>query len=305
MIEAGVLDGGASIAPSETDEVTAGALLRQAREAAGLHAAALAVSLKVPVSKLEALEQDRHDLLPDAVFARGLAAAICRNLKIDARPILDRLPRTAVPRLVRDSEGLNAPFRSPRDGMAPNWREQLTRPVFIAVAVILVAALVVLLMPRTPLDDAAKAPDNAAVPFVPAPEIVGATAPSRADSPMVATSMSMPALARTAPAAAEPPAPGPAASAASPAPATATAPAAADGTVVFRASGAVWVEVRDAKGVVPIRKLMAAGESAAASGAMPLQVTVGKVDATEVQVRGKPFDLKPYARDNVARFEVK
>jgi cytoskeleton protein RodZ len=80
---------------------------------------------------------------------------------------------------------------------------------------------------------------------------------------------------------------------------------AASGIVVFRTSGAAWVEVRDAKGVVVVRKLMAPGEAAGASGAMPLQVVVGKVDATEVQVRGQPFDLRPHARDNVARFEVK
>lgn len=64
-------------------QVTAGELLRQAREAAGLHVAALAVSMKVPVKKLEALEADRLDLLPDAVFVRALASSVCRTLKID------------------------------------------------------------------------------------------------------------------------------------------------------------------------------------------------------------------------------
>jgi cytoskeleton protein RodZ len=54
-----------------------------------------------------------------------------------------------------------------------------------------------------------------------------------------------------------------------------------------------------------LRKLMTAGESAGASGALPLQVTIGKVDMTDVQVRGKPFDLKSVSRDNVARFQVK
>ena len=39
------------------DGVSAGTLLRQAREAAGLHVASLAASLKVPVRKLEALEE--------------------------------------------------------------------------------------------------------------------------------------------------------------------------------------------------------------------------------------------------------
>jgi len=36
--------------------LTAGMMLRKAREASGLHVAALAVSMKVPVKKLEALE---------------------------------------------------------------------------------------------------------------------------------------------------------------------------------------------------------------------------------------------------------
>ena len=66
---------------------SAGTLLRQAREAAGMHIGALSVSLKVPVKKLEALEADRLDLLPDAVFARALAASVCRTLKADPGPI--------------------------------------------------------------------------------------------------------------------------------------------------------------------------------------------------------------------------
>ena len=36
--------------------LTAGSILRSAREAAGLHVAALAVAIKIPVKKLEALE---------------------------------------------------------------------------------------------------------------------------------------------------------------------------------------------------------------------------------------------------------
>jgi cytoskeleton protein RodZ len=57
--------------------------------------------------------------------------------------------------------------------------------------------------------------------------------------------------------------------------------------------------------VVAVRRLLAAGEAAGASGVPPLQVIIGRADATEVQVRGKPFDLRKVSRDNVARFEVK
>ena len=72
---------------------SAGQLLREAREAQGLHVAALAVALKVPVKKLEALEADRLEELPDAVFVRALASSVCRALKIDPAPILEKLPQ--------------------------------------------------------------------------------------------------------------------------------------------------------------------------------------------------------------------
>ena len=60
-----------------------------------------------------------------------------------------------------------------------------------------------------------------------------------------------------------------------------------------------------AKGVVAMRKELRAGEAVGASGILPLQVTIGRVDQTDVQVRGKAFDLRPVSKDNVARFTVK
>jgi len=139
--------------PAANDAVTAGDLLRRAREAAGLHVAALAVSLKVPVRKLEALEENRWDLLPDAVFVRALASSVCRTLKIDPQPVLDRLPQNTAPRLVREDEGINTPFRAPGDGAAPTWFDQLTRPVFLAVFALLLGALVLILLPATQRDE--------------------------------------------------------------------------------------------------------------------------------------------------------
>src|SRR3569833_1462266 len=110
-------------------DVSAGTLLRRAREASGMHVAALAVALKVPVRKLEALENDRFEDMGDAVFIRALASSVCRTLKIDAQPVLQRLPQTAAPRLVRDTDGLNAPFRAPSDAAPPTWVDMLRQPV--------------------------------------------------------------------------------------------------------------------------------------------------------------------------------
>ena len=64
-------------------QTTAGEILKNARQAAGIHIEALAVALKVPVSKLEALESNNFDLLSDTVFLRALASSVCRVLKLD------------------------------------------------------------------------------------------------------------------------------------------------------------------------------------------------------------------------------
>lgn len=294
---------------------SAGALLRQAREAAGLHVAALAVSLKVPVRKLEALEEDRYDLLPDAVFARALASSVCRTLKIDPQPVLQRLPQTSAPRLVQDSEGINAPFRAPGDATGRHpLMEQVSRPVVLAVAALLLGALVLVFLPDLRRDDAvaAKPAETVGAPLA-APVVVQAVAP--AEPPVATPAVPAAPAAPQAVAAATPPQASPAPAAAPAVTASvspsasvtqvATSAAPATGLVVFRTRGPSWIEVTDGKGVVTLRKLMAEGESAGATGALPLAVTVGSSSNTEVQVRGKAFDLGPVTRDNVARFEVK
>ena len=284
---------GLAAAPA-TDAPSPGTLLRQAREEAGLHVATLAAALKVPVRKLEALEADRFDLLPDAVFVRALAASVCRNLKLDPAPVLERLPATGGPRLAPNEGGINAPFRSPRDGAGPTWRDYLSRPVFIVVAALLLGALVVALLPLRNEDAATEA----APPPAPMP---GAEPLTASAAPPAAA----PANASVTAAAAAPAAAVPIVATAATAASASVPVAVSAGIVVFKAKGESWIQVTDARGGVPLRKLLAAGETAGASGPLPLAVTVGSVSATDVQVRGKPFDLVPVSRDNVARFEVK
>ena len=100
---------------------SAGALLRAARERQGLHIAALAAAIKIPQRKLEALEADRFDELPDATFTRALAHHACVELlKIDAAPVLAQLPplpQAGRRGLAAAAGGLNAPFRD-RPGRA-------------------------------------------------------------------------------------------------------------------------------------------------------------------------------------------
>ena len=126
---------------------SAGMLLRQAREAAGLHPEALAVALKVPVHQIEGLEEDRLDVLPDTVFARALAASLCRHLKIDPQPVLARMPQAKPVSRPGDREPINAPFRRPGESVLAAWRDRLGRPAVMAALVLLLGALILLVLP--------------------------------------------------------------------------------------------------------------------------------------------------------------
>jgi cytoskeleton protein RodZ len=100
--------------PSTSPSTTAGALLRQYRESQGFKLDVLAQALRVSPSKLEALENDRLEALPDAMFARALTLAVCRQLKVDAAPVLALLPGQDVSRLAAKNErGLDFPLDRP------------------------------------------------------------------------------------------------------------------------------------------------------------------------------------------------
>lgn len=322
--------------------VTAGAMLKAAREAAGLHVAALAVSMKVPVKKLEALEADRLDLLPDAVFVRALASSVCRALRIDPAPVLEKLPQTTVPRLDTEERGINAPFHTPGEQGHTSVGDVIGRPSVLLVLVLMIGALVLAFFPesRTPTDTT-----DVAVPVSPAAVVVPMVIPAAgvasaplseaevkgvevasppvlvASTPALSPSPLIPASGAIAPAAAVVAVP----KSASPVNAQVSAPKTvasspitagaansgpdvaglSGGLIGFSVRGPSWVEVTDAKGVVQLRKTLAAGETASASGALPLSVVVGRIDVTEVTVRGKSFSLAGLSKDNVARFEVK
>lgn len=284
-------------------QMSGGAMLRQAREAEGLHVAALAVLLKVPVNKLEALETDRFDLLPDIVFARALAASICRTLKIDSTPILERLPHTMAPDLKTDESGINTPFRVAGDGSGFLFWSQLSKPLVLAVLVLLVGAIVLVFFPVTqlPVDSILKSDAVGVIvsPPAPAPMTSENALPGEVAAPLHVSGEAL--VGVDAPLAVQPTS----TASSSGVPRLGSGSGATTGLLVFKSRGVSWVEVVDASGAVQVRRTLADGETLGTSGVMPLSVVVGRVDTTEVQVRGQPFDLTRIAKDNVARFEVK
>ncbi len=298
--------------PSYTG-LTAGAALRNARENAGLHIATLAGVLKVPVRKLEALESDHLELLPDAVFARALAASICRTLKLDPGPVLSLLPGQAAPPLLPGIKISTASFDRPGMGWRVPLFSRLPKAVVVTASVLVAAALALLFVPsldrlkskfgKAPAD-AVFSDGSGAAPATSVSETSGA----RASAQAISSAGSEAPFAIAAVPAGSPIAPAPAVTAASSDSLLATGAdtrTTGTGLVVFQARGSSWVEVTDAGGVVQLRKTMVSGESANASGTLPLSVIVGRADSTDVLVRGKSFDLVPLTKDNVARFQIK
>ncbi len=292
-------------APSASaDAAAAGALLRQLREAQGLHIAALATAIKVTPAKLEALEAGRLAELPDLTFARALAQTVCRALKADAAPVLARMPGAVVSRLERVDEGLNAPMPERGHGLAwgawPDWAPW-RRPVPWLAALLLLAAAAFLLLPRNLAE-----PDTAALPAADAASQVLAVAAGAASTVLSAGGASTPLPAEAAvlePAAGVPAASAPVAASA-PAPVASAATATSASALQLRALQDTWVQVQDAQGRVLAARTFTAGETVAFDGPPPLRLRIGNVAGTELLYQGRPVDLSKFRRDNVAALSL-
>ena len=309
--------------PGQGMSVTAGALLRDAREAAGLHIAALAVALKVPVAKLEALEADNFSALPDMVFVRALASSVCRTLKIDPQAVLALLPQGEGPRLSAADVGLNAPVKgfAGRSSAAP-FKGAGSRSFVWAVGLLLIGAALMMFLPRgldADLSALLKQPETTTkIPMptgnvaqeisvaVGAEQRVPSAAPAAAAAAAAAAGVGveLPAGESIKPAGiASHPIVLPSVEAS--APSSAPAADAPSGVLAFKARSESWIQVRDAAGALVLQRNLAPNELVSVSGVLPLAVVIGRADATEVFVRGKPYDIGPVSRENVARFEVK
>lgn len=292
-----------SVAPAQT--MGEPLRLRQAREAAGLHIAALAAALKVPVKKLEALEAGRYEELPDMTFARALAASACRQLKIEPAFVLEQIPGAVRPPLGGATPPINAPFKSGDGGSSGGGAAWLSRPVVWGAGLLLLAAIAMAVLPQGWVNrfQTGSAPEpeplittpglviESVVPSV-ADDAPQANPPSDAASEQAAEATASGVLAETpvlpAPAAAEP-----------------TPSASGSQLLSIRAVNESWIEVINGSGVRVVQRVLKPGETLDFSTAPPYSVVVGRADAVQVTVRGQPLDVMPYARNSVARFEVK
>ncbi len=258
-------------------------MLRAARQAQGLHIAMLAASIKVTQRKLESLEADRYEELPDMTFTRALAKTVCRSLKIDEAPVLALLPRLGDQSLDRVNQGLNTAFRERPGHLQPTELSMLMRPAAWLPLLLVLAAVAIYLLPSSWIPGA-RSP---------------AVAASAASPAMAAASQSGPAsvaaVAATAAAPVFPP---------EPASGPVAAPTELAGSLQLRVSGESWVEVLDASGAALLQRMLQPGEAVGLDGTPPFRIKIGNAAVTQLVFRGQPVELTASTRDNVARLQL-
>jgi len=283
-----------------------GEILARERVAHGLTIDDVAQQLKFGARQLEALEQDRFDLLPGGTFARGMVRSYARLLKVNAESLLARMEgKLEVP----DPGQLAERFRQPVPFANASRRSNV---VYGILSLLILAAVAGVLIewkqerskaaraaavasaparaeePRAPLAAAPTEPAPPAPPAQPATAVQLSVVPAAPQAPAPVQSAQSIAKPQIPPAAKAAPSVGPDAR-----------------RIVMRFDEESWVEVRDAAGHTLLEQLVPAGSQRVVSGQPPFDMVIGNAQHVQVTYQDQPFDLKPHTRVDVARFTLK
>ena len=84
----------------------------------------------------------------------------------------------------------------------------------------------------------------------------------------------------------------------------ANAAAANDAPLLLTYQGPSWTEIRDRTGQLVVSRLVAPGSVEPVKGTPPFDIVLGNAHVVTLAYRGKPVDLSPYTRQNVARLTL-
>jgi len=276
-----VEDQPATVAPAPAPAELPGGRLREAREARGLSLADAANALKFSPRQIAALEADDYHGLQGATFVRGFIRSYARFLKLAPEPLLAMLDAgTALPTAeVRAPDDTGAAMPQPGERRLSAWVAGAIVLVVIAASLIawhLVSPESAPSLPRElPLAKTERPAQPAETPVVqpPVPRIEPAVSADAAGNPPVA------------------------------APAATVIPPDMR-QLVLTFSGKSWVEIKDASQRVILSGEFPGGDRQVASGKPPFQLWVGRASAVRILDGEREIDLKPHARDEVARLTV-
>jgi len=243
-----------------------GAVLRQAREAAGLTVEQVATQLRMTVRSVANLESDDWSSLGAPVFVRGQLRSYARLLGVDLEPLLEQAGQ---------SSPLTPPSVLVSHTHTPNYRRFAEHWGRRAIYVAITAAIVVpvWLGTRTHLNGGNVAVQSLDVPVSQAPQSAPeANAEVRQRIPVVAS--------------------------------IATLPAATQPALSLSFKGDSWFRVQAPDGRLLEEGVLNAGQQRSYAAGEVGQVVLGNVDAVEVKRAGAGVDLAPFSRANVARFTL-
>jgi len=279
MNEAGAADN----ATSPKEDQRPGRTLANARTAKGMTVAEAAAQLKLSVSQVEALEADDYDRLPGPVFVRGFVRNYARLLDLAPEKLADsvELPHASMPVSAAIPLSREIPFPAGKPG---KWLPYAAGLAILAGAVAFYELLYAPPQPVTvSVTPPAKLPDSVSAPVAEIVAAVSAVAAVDASSIAVAEPV--------------PPAPP-----VSEKPESPVASAAVMAEAHFAFSADSWVEIRDRNERVLFSQLNPRGSEHRVTGQPPLSVVVGNARDVRLTYNGKPFDLAPHTRVEVARF---
>lgn len=256
------------------EPVSFGSWLRRQREVREISLREIADASKISLRYLEAFEQDRFDVLPAPIFARGFLREYAKYVGLDPDEVVNHFLSA---KQALEPEGEGEPEAEP-----PPSRSSWTLNLLLVLAVLTVIVLVALLAfhaERTRGGQSEPAPAmEPSLPAPPAGEPPSAAAGEEAPSGPVAVA----APAATVPAATVPAAEldgrqaGP----------EAEAPL----TVTLEFRDRCWVVV-DVDGRREIQQEVAAGESLRLEAQEQVRLTLGNAGGVEVRVNGQRLDL--------------
>ncbi len=278
-----------------------GRRLAEERRRQGLSVVDVGRQLKLTPRQVEALEADQYDRLPGNTFVRGFMRNYAKALHLDPEPLLaeleGRLPEERPSAILPPID--NVPFASGKEG---TWHRYL-----------LLAALVLLVIPWLLYETYRKQPvapsptPEAALPVTPptaarSQGFAGTSSSASAGNASALPSnpvVSSPGIA--APAGAVTEGQAAAAEGQAPAPLETASSAATSGIVRLVFKKEAWVEIRDRNGQVLLSQINPAGTERQVQGTPPLSLVVGNATQVAVEYNGKPVDLAPHTRAEVAR----
>ncbi len=254
-----------------------GALVRQARERAGLAADELATQIKLSKNTLDALERDDFAALSEPVYVRGYYRKIAKVLPVSEAELLAAYGARASPAKARPA-AQRIPLAGGVD--AGTTRRSRGQGIGLAVAVVVAAGLLFLLADKNSSSRATKPAPAAPAAPTPAPASPVSEAPVSAATPLI-TAEQIPAA------------------------------AGAESVVVLNQlvlafSESSFVRVEDSRNKTLAIGLVRGGERQALDGTPPYSVFLGNAQNVKVFFNGHPVDFSAHinSQNDTARFTV-